>query len=144
MTQTKTAVAPAATKAAANQSTKQPEAAATPTPTETAQAAATITAATKELESPAPGKQPKPPIGQRLERFQLLEKYVTQLELVEESLEELQDFSPDPNGGDQIIIRRANGKSHSTNHPAAVEAMVSAAVAKLQSKKAELEDCIVL
>lgn len=144
MTQTKSAVAPAATKAAANQSPKQAEAAATPTPTEAAQAAATIAAATKELESPAPGTQSKPPIGQRLERFQLLEKYVTQLELVEESLEELQDFSPDPNGGDQIIIRRANGKTHNTNHPVAIEAMMAAAVAKLQARKAELEDCIVL
>lgn len=146
MTQTKTTVAPAATKPAAPTTTKQPEktTAATPSPAETAQAAANVAAATNSLQDPVPGAAPKPPINQRLEKFQMLEKYVTQLELVEESLEELADFTPDPNGGDQVIIRRANGKTHNTNHPVAIEAMMAAAVSKLQARKAELEDCIVL
>ena len=83
-------------------------------------------------------------ITERLERFSLLEKYVSQLQLVEEALQELQEFKPSPSGGDSVIIRQHNGSSHSTSHPAAIEAMVAAAIEKLKAKRSELENLIVL
>ena len=92
--------------------------------------------------APQPGKMQS--ISERLERFALLEKYVGQLQLVEEALQELQEFKPDPSGGDQIIIKEADGTTHSTRHPEAVAAMVAAAVEKLKAKRAELESFIVL
>ncbi len=100
-----------------------------------------------KAETPAQAEEKKPafsPIADRLERFALLEKYVGQLELVQEALDELQDFKPDPSGGDQIIIKEADGSTHSTRHPVAVAAMVAAAVEKLKEKKTELESFIVL
>lgn len=101
-------------------------------------------AVVKDPEQPKEPASKIPTIAERLERFSQLEKYVGQLQLVEESLQELQEFKPDPSGGDQIIIKEADGTTHSTRHPLAVEAMVKAAVELLKAKKTEIESFIVL
>jgi hypothetical protein len=127
--------------------TKTVAAPATPKPNPEISAAIDKTIeATKALKT-EPAQQTKPkvaPISERLERFQMIEKHVIQLELVNESLEDLKEFKASPNGGDQIIIRQANGKTINTNHPEAIEGMIQSAIERLNAKKEELESFIVL
>lgn len=74
--------------------------------------------------------------------MQELDKLFTQRDDVSESLQDLSEFKPSASGGDTVIIRRQDGKSHSTSHPEAISGMVDEARKRLKNKLEDLENRI--
>ncbi len=114
-----------------------------------------ISAAINETAKPTPAPftdpdqfkesiQPPPPISERLEKLELLNKLCEQRDEVTEALEKLRQFEQSPNGGQSIIFRGADGDSTATKHPAVIEAMVQVATSRLKSKLQEIEMQILL